>query len=185
MPQAIISIRAAGSDDAGVVAAIGASSFRDAYAPHSEPLDLEAHIEEFFTAAAIRAELQRCDYLLATVDATPAGIAKYRSAACPAAGGASDALELQQLYVLASLQRHGLGRRLVDALLAIAKRQGKSGIWLTAWQQADWALNFYRKLGFVKVGTTDFTLGATSYIDDLLWLALPAAGRRTPGRSQS
>lgn len=179
MQSAAISIRAAGLDDAEAVAAIGASSFRDAYAPHSEPDDLEAHLAEFFTAAAIRAALPHCGYLLASVGPLPAGIAKYRNAALPTDGGAVDAIELQQLYVLASQQRHGLGRRLVDALLAIARQQGKSGIWLTAWQEADWALNFYRRLGFVKVGVTDFTLGATSYVDDLLWLPLPPAARKT------
>lgn len=179
--QALIKIRAAAADDAVVLASIGASSFRDAYALHSEPSDLESHVQEFFTSAAIRACIQgdASRYLLATVDGKPGGIAKYRAAPCPVPGGAMEALEIQQLYVLASMQRHGLGRQLVHAVAAIASHQLLTGVWLSCWEDADWALNFYRKNGFVPVGTADFAVGATNYSDLLLWLPLPAAMQKT------
>jgi len=177
MQQSIVEIRTVGVEAAETVAKIGMSSFRDAYAAHSDPADLEAHLQESFAPQAVRACMERGEsqYLLASVDGRPGGIAKYRPAACPVPGGATDALELQQLYVLASMQRHGLGRRLMDAMLSIARREQRSGIWLSCWQDADWAMNFYRKNGFATVGTADFVLGTTSYCDFLLWQALPPA----------
>jgi ribosomal protein S18 acetylase RimI-like enzyme len=185
--QAQIRVRAATAQDAAVVADIGASSFRDAYAPHSEPPDLEAHLRDYFTPDAVRACIE-CDasrYLLATVDGEPGGIAKYRAAACPVPGGATDALELQQLYVLASQQRHGLGRHLLHAVTEIAGRQRLAGIWLSVWEDAHWALNFYEKNGFMRVGTADFAVGATNYRDLLLWLPVPEAMQKNASRSRS
>jgi ribosomal protein S18 acetylase RimI-like enzyme len=180
-----IAIRAAGVADAAAVASVGATSFRDAYSPHSDRADLESHIRSYFSAAAVRSEIEQQgrSYLLATVDAQPAGMAKYRDAPCPVPGGASAALEVQQLYVLASMQRHGLGRRLIQELLAIAHRRGADGIWLSCWEDADWAVSFYRKNGFSVVGTAPFELGTTRYRDFLMWL--PQEAEKKPSHSPS
>jgi len=185
--RAQIRIRAAAVQDAAVVAGIGASSFRDAYAPHSEPPDLESHVRDFFTPEAVRACIERdaSRYLLATVDGEPGGIAKYRAAACPVPGGAMDALELQQLYVLARMQRHGIGRRLLHAVFEIAGRERLKGVWLSCWEDADWALKFYEKNGFMRVGSADFAVGATNYRDFLLWQPLPLAAQKNAAHSQS
>jgi GNAT superfamily N-acetyltransferase len=186
MQQLSIDICSAGVEAVDILARIGSSSFRDAYSQHSDPADLEAHLRDFFAPGAVRACIERGEsrYLLATVDGEPGGIAKYRLAACPVPNGATDALELQQLYVLASMQRHGLGRRLIDALGDVARGQQLTGIWLSCWEDAGWAMNFYRKNGFVAVGTADFELGTTTYCDLLLWLALPPEIRKSTGRSR-
>lgn len=187
MRNTAVDIRYAGLDSVEILASVGESSFRDAYAAHSEPADLEAHVQQCFSLDAIRGniEQQKSSYLLASVDGQPGGIAKYRIAPCPVPGVALNALELQQLYVKAGLQRHGLGRRLVQSLLEEARQQSLAGIWLSCWEDADWALNFYRKNGFTRIGTADFALGATIYCDYLMWLALPAEDRRTASHSST
>jgi len=110
--------------------------------------------------------------LIANVNDKAGGMLKYHHAACPEPGIASNAVELQQLYVLAEMQRHGLGRRLVENLIAIARNTEATGIWLSAWEDADWAINFYRKTGFSAVGTAIFTVGAATYTDLLMWWPL-------------
>jgi GNAT superfamily N-acetyltransferase len=168
-----VEVRAAGVADAGILASIGSNSFRDAYAEHSGAADLEAHVAEYFTAAVVRREIEQhnSDYLLASVSDRPGGIAKYRNAACPVPGIASNAMELQQLYVSADMQRHGLGRQLLARLMEIARQRQVEGIWLSTWQDADWAVNFYLKNGFRAVGLGDFIVGTTAYVDDIMWLA--------------
>ncbi len=187
MQHTAVDICNAGLDAVEILASIGANSFRDAYAAHSEPADLEAHVQEFFSVDAIRGciERQESRYLLASVNRQPGGIARYRIAPCPVPGGALQALELQQLYVMAGQQRQGLGRRLIRSLLEEARQQKLAGIWLSCWEDADWALKFYRKNGFVRVGTADFAVGATIYCDYLMWLDLPAEGRRTAPHSST
>ncbi len=174
MPAVDISVREASIEDAEVLAHIGTTSFRDAYQDHSNPNDLESHIAEYFTIDAVHDEIERHarQYLLAIVDGEPAGMAKIRKAACPVPGGDVNAIDLQQLYVLASMQRHGLGRRLMTDVFAFAQESAAAGVWLSAWEFADWATNFYERNGFAAIGKVDFKLGSTTYTDLLMWRPL-------------
>lgn len=173
MPDAVV-VREAGPGDAALLAAIGSSSFRDAYSEHSKPADLEAHLEDNFSQRAVQEEIAggRCTYLLATVNDAPCGLAKFRAAECPVPGGDDNALELQQLYVLAASQGHGLGRKLIERVGDAGRQQGVAGIWLSAWEFADWATGFYTRAGFAAIGKVQFKLGETSYTDLLMWQPL-------------
>ena len=169
-----IEIRAGTLADADLLARIGTQSFRDAYAAHSKLTDLETHLKRRFSIVAVRADIETgdCRFLLAEVDGMAGGMAKFHPAPCPVAGGDDNAFELQQLYVLESVQGHGLGRRLISRLAEIARAAGAAGIWLSAWEHADWATGFYRKVGFTEIGKVEFMLGDTPYTDLLLWMPL-------------
>lgn len=167
-------IRRADVSDAAALAAVGSASFRDAYSAHSEPQDLEQHLDTSFSQQAVEQALHegQSTYLIATVNDAPSGLAKYRRKECPGSGGDDNALELQQLYVLANSQGHGLGRRLVEQVVAAGRHSAVAGVWLQAWELADWATGFYRRVGFAEIGKVDFQLGSASYTDLLLWRAL-------------
>jgi GNAT superfamily N-acetyltransferase len=169
-----ILVREASMEDADILAHIGSSSFREAYQDHSDPNDLEAHIDAYFTAAAVRNEMEHHGrrYLLAIVGGEPAGLAKIRKAECPVPGGDANAVELQQLYVLATMQRHGLGRRLMADVVAFAHQNAAAGVWLSAWELADWATSFYARNGFSAIGKVEFKVGTTTYTDLLMWRPL-------------
>jgi ribosomal protein S18 acetylase RimI-like enzyme len=174
MTEVDIEIRDGLSSDAEVLANIGATSFTQAYGSHSNDADLESHISNYFNSSFVRDEIeqQNCRYLLSTVNGSPAGIAKFRPAPCPVADGEQNAIELQQLYVLADMQGYGLGRRLVACLIDAARHTNANGIWLSAWQFADWATGFYRNIGFREIGKVDFRLGETIHTDLLMWMSL-------------
>ena len=117
-------------------------------------------------------------YFLAIVDGEPGGMLKYRKAECPVPGGDSNAIEIQQLYVLATMQRHGLGRQLTQCVYAFAEQSETNGVWLSAWEFADWATRFYERVGFSAIGKVEFELGATTYTDLLMWRPV---GQRSRG----
>lgn len=167
-------VRAAVASDAAGLAKVGSSSFRDAYGAHSDPQDLEEHLEASFSRQAVESELKadKSAYLIALVNDTPCGLAKYRKQACPGPGGDDNAIELQQLYVLAASQGYGLGRQLVERVEAAARLREVAGVWLQAWELADWATGFYKQVGFLEIGKVQFQLGKTSYTDLLLWRPL-------------
>lgn len=166
-----IVVREASVGDAAVLAEVGATSFREAYGPHSSIDDLEAHIGKHFTQASIQAQMAEAGqhYRLATVDGVPAGLAKYRQAPCPGHADKKDAIELQQLYVLNAMQRLGLGRCLLQPVINAAETARSSGVWLSVWENADWAIAFYEKNGFAKIGNTEFALGDMIHTDWLMW----------------
>ena len=166
-----IDIREAGTADAAALARVGAESFTATYAATTTPGDIAAHIADHFSAAAIREAMAQsdCHYFLASVDAQPAGILKLRKNQVPDAVPDPDAIELQLLYILPDFQRFGLGRRLVDVAIEKTAALGQASLWLSAWEDADWAIGFYTRAGFRRVGSHAFKVGATAYTDALLW----------------
>ena len=160
--------------DADTLSAAGRRLFTQAYGPHSEPDDLAVHIEQYFGRDSVAAELQEPDvtYTMAIDDDAVAGFIKLRRGAAPEAIPAADTVEVQQLYVDAERQRRGVGRALMDRAVSVAVEEGRAGLWLSVWQLADWATAFYESYGFRTVGTAEFWLGRTRYMDYLMWVGV-------------
>jgi GNAT superfamily N-acetyltransferase len=164
-------VRIAGADDSGAISDIGLNSFREAYEHTCAPDDLILHLDEFHTETAVVAQMG-CpgnDYLIAENGGQPAGFAKVRESLALPEVPATRLIELHQLYVQPDQQRFGLGGYLLEAVLNYVRGKGAEGVWLSAWEEATWAVNFYHKHGFATVGATDFRLGNTVYIDLLMW----------------
>jgi ribosomal protein S18 acetylase RimI-like enzyme len=168
---------AAVAADAAALSAAGERFFVQAYARYSRADDLAAHVREYFGRDSVAAELQNPDvrYMIARGDDAIAGFVKIRSGDAPDAIPCADAVEVQQLYVDAAWQRKGVGRALMDWAVATAREQGRAGLWLSVWQDADWAKTFYEAYGFRKAGIAEFRLGRSRYEDYLMWLPLDGA----------
>ena len=65
-------------------------------------------------------------------------------------------LELEDLFVDPDWMRRGVGRRLVEDVVAVAKRRGIDRIEVTANPHAD---AFYRSVGFVHIGEAETEFG--------------------------
>ncbi len=169
-------IRRAVAEDVAAISEIGLVSFREAYAHSCGPDDLILHLNEFHTAAAVLAQMnsQGTDYLIAENDGQPAGFAKLCESSPLPEVAATRVVELHQLYVLPEQQRFGIGGHLIEAVVDNVRDKAAEGVWLSAWEDATWAVNFYRKHGFETVGTTEFRLGKTVYIDLLVWRPVDA-----------
>ena len=160
--------------DAMALAEAGGWLFEQAYGKYSRPEDLEAHVEQYFGRESVAAELRSPDvtYTVALDGDAITGFIKLRRGTAPDCVPAAEAIEVQQLYVDAHRQRTGVGRMLMDGAVSAARAQGVAGLWLSVWQDADWATAFYEAYGFRPVGTAEFRLGQSSYMDDVMWLPL-------------
>lgn len=166
-----LTIRVATPADATELSRVGMQSFNDAYRGTADDEDIDAHLDEYFTETAIRAEmgLPTVRYLVAAFGESTAGFAKLRNSDAPGQLPADSAVEVQQLYVASEHQRSGVGRRLMDAATAEARSWGAEGIWLSAWTHADWAVAFYRDYGFSVICEVPFRLGQSEFTDYLMW----------------
>jgi ribosomal protein S18 acetylase RimI-like enzyme len=164
----------AGTADAAALSAAGERLFVQAYGKYSKADDLAAHVRQQFGQDNVAAELQKPDvtYTLAYVADEIAGFVKVRDGHTPDSVPAREAVEVQQLYVDAKRQRQGVGRILLDHAGMIARDKGREGIWLSVWQDADWATRFYESCGFKRVGNAEFRLGQSIFTDYLMWLPL-------------
>ena len=167
----------AGVADAGVLADAASRFFEQAYGRYSRPDDLAAHVEQYFGRDVVREELRKpgVSYTLAYADGAVAGFIKTRRGTAPDSVPVAEAIEVQQLYVDQDQQRRGVGRQLMERAVVAAREGGSEGLWLSVWQDAEWATAFYERLGFRQVGTAEFWLGRSCYMDYLMWRPLDVA----------
>jgi GNAT superfamily N-acetyltransferase len=94
---------------------------------------------------ALFGEVPAAAALLAWHETDLIGVASY-SFLWPAAG-MTRSLYLKELYVAQNWQRHGVGKLLMDGLLAVAAKHGCSRVEWTTDQESTGAQRFYAKLG--------------------------------------
>lgn len=172
--MATIEVRRATVDDVKALAEAGRRLFTAAYGNISGAEDLATHIDDYFSIGAVASEIETegVQYHLAMYRDVIAGFLKLRRGAIPKQVPLANGFEVQQLYVAPDHQRKGIGRLLSDRAVVVAREEDSDGLWLSVWQEADWAVNFYRSYGYHTVGTADFWLGKSRFTDLLMCLPL-------------
>lgn len=165
-------VRRAGSGDAAAVAALAARTFPLACPPTLAP----EHIADFVAAHLSEAEFDRhladpAHHVLVVEGADgPVGYALVLHGVHdegPAALRGAPSAYLSKLYVEPDHHGGGVARALLDAV-----RAGAAGlpVWLGVNADNARAKRFYAKSGFVTAGVREFTVGGTTFVDDVLVL---------------
>ena len=68
---------------------------------------------------------------------------------------------MSRLYLLEEFYGLNLGKKLFDFNMEITKQNNQKGIWLAVWIENKRAINFYQKMGFMRVGNHDFKISET------------------------
>ena len=77
-------------------------------------------------------------------------------------------LELWRFYVDKVHHGRGIARQMMEAVIDVARERGAATLWLGVWEHNTRAQAFYRKSGFVVVGSHTFVLGADVQTDCLM-----------------
>jgi RimJ/RimL family protein N-acetyltransferase len=178
MSEAVI--RRAGVDDAPALAAFAERTFRETFAADNNPDDFELYVRSAFGHAIQRAEL--CDpnvvTLILDAGAGPAGYAQLWTASEPEVPMPGRAIELRRFYIDRPWHGRGLARTLMAAVEREAADRGAVALWLGVWEQNRRAIAFYRKCGFLDVGSHVFVLGRDPQTDRIMMR--PVAGQASP-----
>jgi GNAT superfamily N-acetyltransferase len=163
-------VRHATTDDAGLLAELGARTFFEAFAADNTPEDMAAYLAAAFGRDQQAAELTDSDsvFLIAEVDGVAAGYAKLHAGATPDEVTHDDPIELARLYVSHEWLGRGLAATLMQACIDEAKKKGHRTLWLGVWEHNARARAFYSKWSFREVGEHIFQLGADSQTDILM-----------------
>ena len=150
-------------DDAAGVAALGARLFREAYGPtHPEP-ELSRYLaREYTTEVFADASIQDGGFLLVIEDSdgTKLGYTWVRPSPNPPNGVTGHrSAEIVRFYVATERQGQGLGALLMNRCFDVARERGYDCVWLQVWQEAPWAIGFYKKMGLEVVGSAFFYFG--------------------------
>ena len=158
-----MNLRDATLDDVPARAALGRESFTHAFGHLYRAADLSAFLAETHDEDAIAGEIagDQCRHRLAFAeDGTLMGYCKLRHPSKLAAiSGATDPLELSQLYCAGSATGQGVGAALMDWALAQAETGGHDAIHLSVYSENFGAQRFYERYGFAWTADTTFKVG--------------------------
>jgi diamine N-acetyltransferase len=168
--EVTLAIRMATVADAPWLAALAERTFRETYTAHNTPEDMEQYVAGHFGPALQAVELRdpRMITLVAEHDGRAAGYAQIARGAAPAAVTGPAPMEVVRFYVDRPWHGRGIAQTLMAAVVDAASAEGARTLWLGVWERNERAIAFYRKSGFVDVGTQVFVLGADQQRDLVL-----------------
>jgi GNAT superfamily N-acetyltransferase len=165
-----IRIRIAGHDDNELLALLGARTFRDTFGPDNTAEDMAVYLAQAFSPGRQAAELADpgTTCLIAEVEEEPVGYARLREGPAPDCIPPGRPAEIVRFYSVADWIGRGVGAALMERCLEHARQRGCDIVWLDVWEQNSRAIAFYRRWGFVEVGTQAFVLGSDVQRDLLM-----------------
>ena len=163
-------LRRAEPEDAQALATFATRAFTDTYAIHNTEEDLRAYLAGAYGIPQQTRELTdpRMITVLAEGPVGIIGYAQLRRKEVPPCVTQERPVEIYRFYVDRVAHGTGLAGRLMGETLAAARDLGGMHAWLGVWERNARALAFYKKQGFVDVGTQDFLLGSDRQTDRVL-----------------
>ena len=167
-----IEIKAVQSNELPILIQMARDTFIHNYAHLNDPVYFQQYLDQSFELTQFQAEWADPHTLFywAIVDGIHAGYCKFRTEATieglEEAG--NQVLEIQRIYVLDSHQKLGLGKRMLEKAIEIARQKGYSWIWLGVWKDNPKAIAWYQSQGFEAFGEHIFWMGDDAQTDWLM-----------------
>ncbi len=169
MNQTELKIRRGTLEDAAALAPLAVQIFNDTFAgnPLNAPDDMHSYIAEFMSVEAFGRELadENSIFFIVEANGEMIGYAKLQENSTEECVIGANPIELQRLYVVKDFHGAGVAGELMDECFAEASRKNYQTMWLGVWEFNLRAQRFYGKIGFRKVGTHVFQLGADAQTD--------------------
>ena len=167
-----IAILQGGINDLQRLQRLGIQCFREAYEPVQAPEQFQKYIDQAFDESQLRTELQNpeSEFYFLKIGEEYAGFLKINTGAAQTEQMPDDHLEVERIYLLKNFYGQGLGRKLMDKAIEIARGKGKQKIWLGVWEENPKAIDFYKHLGFEVFGEHSFFVGDLEEVDLMMRL---------------
>jgi putative acetyltransferase len=164
--------------DAAQLAAFATRTFTEAFAKDNRPEDLEQYLASAYGVAQQARELAdpQVVTLLAHEGSTLSAYAQVRRSGPPSCVGVLAPIELQRFYVDRPFQGRGVAGMLMGVVHDAVDAMGGRHVWLGVWERNARAIAFYRREGFVDVGSKDFYVGPDRQTDRVLVASVRDAG---------
>ena len=164
-------------DDLLELQKIGMQTFSEAFSGDNSAANMEAYLKEKFSLPHLKAELRTPGSLFYFAEANQSMIGYLKVNICQSQKEniLPPSLEIERIYVLAAYHGKGVGKRLFDQAINIAKQENLKVIWLGVWEENPRAIRFYKKNGFVEFSKHRFLLGDEEQMDLLMKLDLENA----------
>ncbi|RAJ05460.1 ribosomal protein S18 acetylase RimI-like enzyme [Chitinophaga skermanii] len=165
-----ITIKPVNIHDLATIQTIGRQTFAETFAQHNDEHDMEAYLATSFSEEKLSSELNNpaSYFFIAYEGNTPIGYLKLNTGLAQTEAQATDAMEIERIYVLAAYHGKKVGQLLYEQALTTAKALHASYLWLGVWEENKRAIGFYAKNGFVPFGQHVFKIGDDEQLDILM-----------------
>jgi len=145
-------------------------TFSHAFESQNEAEDFQNYLNHAFTVQQMAKEMATVGtvFFLVYRNDTLCGYFKVNSNAAQTDIKRADSMELERIYVMASVQGQGIGTKIIAHVMGMAQADKKRFLWLGVWERNKEAIKLYQRLGFRKFGTHPYYIGNDKQTDWLM-----------------
>ena len=156
----MISIIKANETRARLLNDVAKRSFLESHGHSAAPAEIDSYVSRTYTDAILEKELQdpKNIYHILFYNDQPAGYSKIILDTPYPGSEQKKITKLERIYLLQEFHDLKLGAALLQFNIALAKENGQEGIWLYVWKENERAVSFYKKHGFMIIGSHDFKI---------------------------
>jgi diamine N-acetyltransferase len=166
-----VNIRVCSIGDETTLSLLGQATFLESFAGLLDGGDILNHCANKHSSIIYRDWLEKDNVTIWIAEVNPGnapvGYSVLTPPDLPIADPRIDDIEVKRIYFLRPFQGVGLGKRLMEEALSYANRKNYHRVLLGVHSRNTGAIAFYKKIGFVNVGTRKFKVG-NSYYDDIV-----------------
>ncbi len=168
--MAPIILRLATIDDAWLISDLSRKTFYETFASYNTEENMALHMDMYYARETIQAELMEPwnFFILAYFDNELVGYAKMNEQVKEEAEKLESPIEIERIYSIKEMIGKGVGKKLMETCLSIAREKNKKVIWLGVWEHNYRAIEFYTRRGFEKFGEHCFPVGNDPQTDWLM-----------------
>ncbi len=157
-------------EDLPILKEISYTTFNDTFKHQNSPDNMKAYLEKAFNLKQLAIELSNIssEFYFIYYKNELAGYLKVNTQDAQTEDTGDESLEIERIYIKNEMQKHGLGKYLLNKAMEIALERNKKKVWLGVWEKNENALAFYKKMGFVQTGTHSFYMGNEEQIDFIM-----------------
>jgi diamine N-acetyltransferase len=146
--------------DFELLADIGKISYIESHGSSAAMADINSYVNEKYNHDQFKAELGDLNniYHIIYYDNQPAGYAKIIFNIPHANMQIKNVTLLERFYLLKAFYNLKLGYELLKFNIELSKKNKQEGMWLFVWKENQRAVAFYKKNGFVIIGSYDFKI---------------------------
>ncbi|HMK05499.1 MAG TPA: GNAT family N-acetyltransferase [Ferruginibacter sp.] len=157
------SIIRADETHARILSGLAGLTFSESHGTSAKPEDVESYVAKNYNNEILREELQDADniYHIVYYNNQAAGYSKIVLNSPYADSASKNIAKLERIYLLKQFYSSGMGLELFKFNINLIKEHDQVGIWLYVWKENQRAVNFYKKNGFIVIGSHDFKISET------------------------
>lgn len=138
--------------------------YLDTYATKGVTESFANYIDKIFSIDTLKEEItgSKVHYITAYHDSNPVGVVKWlEDSTCPI--NLTRYPEISKLYISRHFIRQGIGKELINQVETRLRTLSKKRLWLWLYHKNENALEFYRRQGFIEIGSASQQIGVNTF----------------------